>query len=557
MPNDMITLKALAKEICSSFREGRIDKVTAPSEDEIVVSLRARGANATLLLSCRAGMPRVHLCSEKQRTGQIPTPFCMVLRKYLCGSQIKSVTVLNEDRIVEMSVLSRNELNDVSEYRLITEIMGGSSNIILTDENYTVIDALKRTVGEKTRTVLPRHRYELPPRGKTLLNETGKIKEIIKNAPSDDAVRTLCREINGLSKESAAELYALSDAIGAEKAAERMSDLYGYKGYSPCVAVAPDGKPKGFYAYPYLTLGEGVATVGCATLSEAMETYYSAGAAAQRKADDTRRLVKKLKALKSKALRHIEEAETVLAASAEKERYRELGEILKCNMYRIKRGSSIIICDDFYNTRSVEIALDPTISPQKNVERYFKKYMKAKGAESYAAEDKARSEELYDYLLTIETSIANCSSEAEYDEIDSELDSLAGKRRRSEKQRSARKPKKTPPLRFDVEGFTVYVGKNNAQNEEVTFSVASGNDMWLHVKNYHGAHGVIISRNSAIPESVIIRAAEAVAYYSEARGASSVEVDYTLRKYVKKLNRPGLVRYTDNKTVTVRPVCPE
>ena len=268
-----------------------------------------------------------------------------------------------------------------------------------------------------------------------------------------------------------------------------------------------------------------------------MEAYYSAGAAAARKADETRRLTKKLKALRAKAERHLSESEAVLASSGEKERYRELAEILQCNVYRVERGSSIIICDDFYNTRSVEIALDPTISPQKNVERYFRKYSKAKGAESYAKAEKTRSTELLDYLTTIETAIANCSTEAEYAEIEAELDALAGKRKASS-SRSAKAPK-------------------NAQNEEVTFSVASGKDLWLHVKNYHGAHGVILQPESAAPLSVIRKVAEVVAYYSEARDADSAEVDYTLRKFVKKLGKPGLVRYTDNKTVVVKPLKPD
>ena len=552
----MITLKAFAKETAKNFTRGRIDRISAPSEDEIVLNIRARGANSALLISCRAGMPRIHISDEKARGGQIPTSFCMVLRKYLSGSQIEDVALLNEDRIVEISVTSRNELNDELKLKLITEIMGGSSNVILTDENYIVIDALRRIVGEKTRVILPRHRYELPRRGKILLSESASVGAVMAGVTAEDAVRTLCREINGLSKESAAELYALSAKIGAEAALRRMNDLYGSEVYSPCVLLAPDGKPKGFYAYPYATLKEGCVVRRYATLSEAMEAYYSAGAAAARKADETRRLTKKLKALRTKAERHLSESEAVLASSGEKERYRELAEILQCNVYRVERGSSIIICDDFYNTRSVEIALDPTISPQKNVERYFKKYSKAKGAESYAKAEKTRSEELLDYLMTIETAIANCSSEAEYAEIEAELDALAGKRKAAS-SRGAKAPKKTPPLRLVVDGFVAYVGKNNAQNEEVTFSIASGKDLWLHVKNYHGAHGVILQPESAAPLSVIRKVAEVVAYYSEARDAASVEVDYTLRKFVKKLGKPGLVRYTDNKTVVVKPLKPD
>lgn len=552
MPNDLITLKALSKELTDALADGRVDKVGMPSEDELVLLIRARGVNRLLYATCRSDMPRLHFTETKLANMPVPPAFCMLARKRLTGGVVKSIECLNEDRLIEITVLTRNELNDATITRVIIEIMGGASNIILADENLKIIDAVKRVMNEHSRPVFPGVKYTYPDRHKKLLSDTDGVRETLEKHIDDP--KGVYSEINGISKESALELIALSKEVGPEHASEILDDMYSDARYAPCVMY--DGeKLVGYYAYPYVSVKDKYRVVTTNSLSEAMETYYSESAEKARKNRETLSIKRKLKTLLARTEKRIAEANKTIEESAEKDRFLELGEILKCNMYRIEKGSSIIECDDFYNTQRVKIALNPAISPKKNVERYFKKYNKAKGAEAYARQEIQRETELKDYLESIKASIENSSTVAEYDEIRQELDALISPKKTASVH-NPKKPKKTPPLRLKIDGYTVYVGKNNKQNEEVTFGLASGGDIWLHAKNFHGAHGVVIAENGPVPEHVLVSVAEIVAYYSEAKDNPKAEVDYTRRKFVKKLGKPGLVTYTDYKTLVVTPKAP-
>ncbi len=552
MPNDLVTLKALASEMNDLLTQGKIDKIGMPSQDEVLLVVRARGVNRALYFSARSDSPRVHFTSVRFPNTPTPPNFCMLLRKHILGGTIESVKTLNEDRLFEFTIIARNELNDATTFRLIIEIMGGASNIILLKGDYTIIDAVKRVMNLESRVVFPGASYTYPNKTKALLNEYEKVAEAV----SSGEVKEVYGKVNGLSKESALELIVTSNMEGVENACDRFDDLYGHPDFCPVAQYDDKGKCVGFFAYPYHSRIDKGRYEKTDTLSSAIDAFFKETGEQTKKTRDTLKLTQKLKALTTKTEKRIKENERTLLDSATKERYRELGEILKCNIYRIERGMSIISCDDFYNTGVVEIALEPTISPQKNVERYFKRYNKAKGAEAYAREELKRLLELREYLKSIKVAVQNCSSEQEYAEINLELDALKKTPRTSEKEhhkKNPKKPKKTPPLSFDLGGFRVYVGKNNIQNDEVTFTLGESADTWLHVKSYHGAHGIIKNKGKAVPPSVLERVAEVVAYYSEARENSKVEVDYTERKHVKKLGKIGLVNYVNYKTIVVKP----
>ncbi len=552
MPNDLVTLKALASELKDQLTLGRIDKIGMPSEDEVVLLVRSRGVNRNLYLCCRSNMPRVHFSTEKYLNTPVPPTFCMLLRKHILGGVVEDVKMLNDDRLMEFTVVARNELNDSTTFRLIVEIMGGASNVILTTEGYKIIDAVKRVMNAESRVVFPQAEYTFPAKSKVLLSDVEGVKKALDGA----TVKEVYGRVNGLSKESALELLSLSEKEGVTLAVERLNDMYSHPSYNPVSEYDEKGNCLGFYAYPYLSR-EGKGTFKKEeSLSSAIESFFRSTASVTKKQRDTLKLNQKLKALITKTEKRIAENERTISQSKDKERYLELGEILKCNMYRIEKGMSVISCDDFYNSTVVKIPLDGTISPKKNVERYFKRYNKAKGAEAYAKEELVRLKELQEYLKTIKASIQNSSTEAEYKEISLELDSLkkgGKKEQENAHKKNPKKPKKTPPLSFDLEGFRVYVGKNNVQNDEVTFNLAEGGDTWLHTKTYHGSHGVIISKGKSVPDRVLERVAEVVAYYSEARENPKVEVDYTLRKNVKKLGKIGLVNYVNYRTIIVTP----
>lgn len=542
MPNDMITLKAHAKELTAMLAGGRINRISAAENDVFYIEIRAKGKKLTLFVSARSDTAGIYLTSRRRPEAGIPTNFCMCLRKYLSGAAIENIEILNEDRIIAVNTVSRNELNDFGRYSLITEIMGGASNVILTDSEKKVIDAAKRVMNEKSRVVFPKAPYTLPQRGKVPLSREDA-SEILENAASSEEIFA---RLNGLSKESAAELMKLKSEIGAAAALKRMDDLYSYSGYSP---VYSESGTQSFYAYPYAA-AQGLKSVR--TLSEAMDRLNDSKVEKRLIALRSADVRKRLAALEKKALRHIAEDGEVLSRSAKKERWLELGEILKCNFPRLKRGMSIIECYDFYNTRNIEIALNPTFSPQKNVERYFKLYSKAKGAESYAAEDKKRFEELYDRIAELKTYVGNCSSEAEFSEIGEELDKLYGKQTPSPVGVRKKAAACSEPYRTKADGFTVYVGRNSRQNERVTFSLASPDDVWLHAKGYHGGHGLILTCGKTVTDKALNAAAALVARFSECRQAASAQVDYTLRKYVRRI-KGTRVTYTDYKTISVKP----
>lgn len=541
MPNDMITLKAHAKELTEALAGGKINKISAAGGDIFYVFVRAKGKNRILYASIRSEVAGIFLTESTAGEFGAPNNFCMCLRKHLIGATIEGFDIINEDRIVAMRLISKNELNDAARYTLITEIMGGASNIVLTDSENKIVDAAKRILNENSRPVYPRFAYEPPRRGKISLS-SAEAATALKNAATQEEV---FEKLNGLSKESAAELISLRDSVGAENALRRMDDLYAYEGYSPAVS---EGNKRSFYAYPYSALKS---FVRVPDISAAMDMCYSLNVREREISRRSATVRKRLSAFEKKLKRHIEQSRSVLENTDKKERCLELGEILKCNFSRIQRGMSIIECFDFYNTRDVKIELNPTFSAKKNVEHYFKQYAKAKGAESFAKEDLKRSEELYERVKELKTYIRNCSTEAEFREIDEELSSLGGKPAPNAGGKK-KSPRGTPPYREEVDGFTVFVGKNSAQNERVTFELAASDDVWLHAKHFHGAHGVIVSGGKEVPESVIERAAALVAGFSECADAPKAEVDYTLRKFVKRL-KGARVTYTEYKTVVVMP----
>ena len=541
----MITLKALAAELTSMLEGGRINRIQS-ADRALYFGVRAKGKNGVLTLSYAPNAAGIYLTRATNDAAGVPGNFCMCLRKHLTGAVIDGFDIVNEDRIVGMRLTSKNELNDAARYTLYAEIMGGASNVILADASDTVIDAARRIINENSRPVYPRAVYVPPTRGKTELSlpEAAGILLEAENAAE------VYGALNGLSKASAEELLYLKNAVGAEKALARMNNLYSSDVYRPGICSVNGG----YYAYPYEAVKEDFTETG--TLSRAVDMCLGAAAKARAVAARSAKVRKLLKALEKKTARHIAEDLETIQNSDRAERYKELGEILKCNIHRMERGMSIIECDDFYNTRSVKIELNPTFSPKKNIEHYFKLYSKAKGAKAYAEEDLKRSEEMSDKIRELKTYISNCTAEAEFNEIEAELNRASGKRAARGAAAKVRAPKKTPPYSGEYRGYIFYVGRNSAQNERVTFELASPGDIWLHAKGFHGGHGIVVKKSGDVPADVIEYVARIVAGYSECAASGRADVDYTVRSRVKRL-KGTRVTYTGQKTVSVEPLRPD
>jgi len=544
MPNDYMTLNALAGELHTSLANGRINRINMPADDEAILEIYTRSGSRTLVLCARKPVARLHLTGKKRGFSNTPPTFCMLLRKHLTGGEIAGVALLYGDRIAALDILSRNELHDLTRYRLILEI-GGSPNLILTDESGCIFDCTRRTTLDTARPLMPGLKYTPPAQNKPnlfcvpadTLPQTATAAELLKNYV-------------GISKETAAEIEYLSAVTPLPGVVGELSDLVHTQRFSPCALMA-DGKPVGYFAFPYVSYHNGVFQKKD-TLNEAIDAFYSENSDTDSGRRATAGLRQSVKKMLTKTEKKLIDNSNRMTECAEKDKYLETGELLKCNAYAVAPGQLSIEVYDFYHDCQRTVALDPVLSPIKNAAVYFKKYAKLKGAEAYAKKEHLTLLDTQEYLLNIWESLDNCANDAELAEITAEITALSGAAPKKG-GKGSKKEKPSQPLKLEVGDFTVYLGKNNIQNDTVTFKLASGRDIWMHAKHYHGAHAVILTEGRDVPAAILARVASFVAFYSGARSSTTAEVDYTRRANVKHLGKPGLVTYAEYKTVNVKP----
>lgn len=543
MPNDVITLNVVARELNEYLVGGRIEKIYQPETDEITLLIKNNRIYHTLVISANPSNPRIHLSSQKKENSMNAPAFCMLMRKYLIGSFIQNVSIFNSDRIVKITLISKNELKDVNTFYVMAELMGRYSNIILTTQDEIILDAIKRIHFDQstTRYILPNLKYELQPQNRISLFDTRSLNTFFSN--KEISVEDILKQISGIGKETAREI------INSKTPFLKLQEMLGLlpeKPIQPCLRFE-NGVLRDYYVIPYSTLG-GEFEVHT-SINDALDKFYLLYDSTERKKHSTKTIVTLLNRLKSKTERRIEDNTRKLDESEKKDEYKKYGEILLSNLYRIKPNEKAVVCYDYYDNCDVTININPLFSPADNAQAYYKKYNKLKRSGEIARQQLEVLFNQREYLKTIETAINNCSLKSEYDEILSELNSLAGLRQNIKKNK---KEKKAQPIRFKVNGFDVYLGKNNLQNNEVTFNIADSKDVWLHVKNNHGAHVIIKGQPD---DATIAKCASIAAFYSDAKSSDKVEVDYTLKKYVKKMPNamPGMVTYVNYRSVLVNP----
>lgn len=568
MPNDYVTLNALCGELNASLAGGKIDKIYMPEEDEITLAVRSGGVNRVLAISANAQNPRVHFtCRKKQNPVNAPS-FCMLLRKFLSGAVVDGCRMLGEDRIFCFDITARNELRDAVKFMLVAEMMGRYSNIMLVDgANMTVKDALKQASFDTAtkRCLLPGAKYELPPQTKLKLTDRDAVLSHVLAFGGGRLADHLLSAVGGLSRQTAEEAVYLAglngkiDALSLDEAAKltetlsKLADVYSTPLYSPCVSIK-NGAPDDFFAFAYASMGAEFRAAG--TLSEAVDVCVGERDAIERKRLHSRHLVKACRGLIGKTRKKLEKCIARKQDAEGAERNRIFGELLMSSLHSIERGSKSARVPDYYEEGCplVDIPLDPALSPQQNAAQYFKKYAKQKRTAKLIDDQIADCEDMLEYLRGVEVSIGACESAEDIAEIERELQE-AGAPGMRKAVKGARRPKPTEPLLYDIDGFTVAAGKNNTQNEKLTFKTANGNDIWLHAKDSHGSHVIIFAEGETVPETVISKAAAIAAYYSEAGTSDKAVVDYTARKNVKRhpSGKPGLVLYTVYNSVAVRP----
>ena len=565
MPQDVVTLTAIVQELGDALVGGRIDRVTQPEKDEVFLHIRAKGRNHILAISVNPNAPRMHLTTVKKDNPYAAPAFLMHLRKHLVGGCIQSLAIVNCDRIVDMAVLGRNELYDAVSMHLYIELMGRYSNIIAVDGEGTITDALRHIPPDdnQLRAILPHLAYTLPPMGKIKPDDKAALRDYIVAYTAGDLAKYIfagvagmvnitVREVvyrAGLSSATAALTPDQIDALLAQ--IDLAFSACGTAAYAPCYSTQ-DGVPHDYYIYPYHTVPLDATRTD--TLNLAAETCAVAKDRVLRLHENGKQLATAIRNAQKKVEKALAIAQQKLLECADYEQNRLYGELLTCNLYQLQKGQTSATVLNYYTGEQITIPMDSNKTPAENAQAYYRKYNKQKRTVAVAQAQVQEYTQTLQYLDSIQCAFALCEDTKDLQQIRDELQQ-AGYLRVQPTKGKVRKPAPVPPLCYRVDGVLVQCGKNNIQNEQLTFHCARESDIWMHVKAAHGSHVIIRLEGAAPSPSVLRVAAEIAAAYSDQCQGDKIEVDYTQRKYVKHHpgKKVGMVIYTDYKTIVVTP----
>lgn len=562
MGSDLFALAALAKELNNELSGARIDKIQQPEIDELRFFVRAKGKNQCLVVSCNAGAPRIHLTKSKKVSPQVAPNFCMLLRKYLTSATISQVCIYNNDRIVRVKFDAKTEMRSDATFYLFVEIMNRYSNIVFTDENLAILGAVKYLPldVERNHVVLRGVPYSPVPQKK--IGYLTDCSAVFDNFVGGDLHKFVQDNISGFSGATIEELLLIANVASnverlSEKERERLqktiTDFASVASDSPKICRQPciiNGKE--VYPILYRSLADSdlsnVKTFD--SMSEAYDMLFTDCDKDIRNKARLKSLATVAKHLHQKVEKNIAIDMQKLAECDDMDKYRLWGELIVNYIYLVKKGDEKLVCTNYYDNSQVEIPLDSRLTPAKNSAAYYAKYNKLKRTKDFVSKKLEKDKDLLEYVKSIEDEIANLPYESDTAAIQQELDALGGGKRKSTKNK-VRKEKAEPPYVYFVDGFYIYRGKNNIQNDELTFKIASSCDIWLHLKNEHGSHTIIVTEGRPVPDNVLKIAGEITASTKQA----SCEVDYTERRNVKRKpdGHPGQVIYVNYKTMVSEP----
>lgn len=572
MPFDGIVTKCVVDELREQLDGGRIDKIFQPEKDELLINIRAKGENLRLLLCANPNFPRIHLTNVSKENPMVPPTFCMLLRKHMSGGKITDILFHDFERIVTICVEAVNELGDLVTKKLVIEIMGRHSNIILLNNEDKILDAVKHVDKEisSVREIMPARQYILPPQqdkqdpmtfdASSFLDTFDKpinvekaFLEILKGFSP-----LLCREITARAGVDGRKSWA--DIIMVEKAAlksalEDVLTAIKTGSFTPTIAFTDSSMTKQV-DYHCIGLKQYTYKKEFKSISEAIDSFYTSIDFEDRLKQKKASLQKNLTNLIERCAKKITIQKDTLREVAGREQLQLYGELLTANLYNLPSGEKLARVLNYYSEKEefIDIPLDENLSPSANAQRYFKKYAKAKTTYEYTSKQLQESLSEQDYLDSVQIMLDNSTTTQEIDEIRQELASqgyISGKTGSKKK-----KEKASSPLTFvSSDGLTIRVGRNNIQNDTLTLKQASSNDIWLHTKTIPGSHVVIQKVQGIIPDRTLLEAAIIAAYHSKAKMSSNVEVDYTEIRNVKKPSgaKPGKVIYENYKTLVVNP----
>lgn len=595
MAFDGITIANLTKDFSDRLSGGRIYKIAQTESDELFITVKLSYENAEkfgvkqekLVLSADASLPLAYLTDESKASPMTAPNFCMLLRKHIQNGRIISVTQPGGlERIIRFEVEHLDEMGDLRHKVLLIEIMGKYSNIIFTDENNMIIDSIKHIPASvsSVREVLPGREYFIPSQDKVnpLTTTADEFSSCVlsKGMPLFKAIYSsytglspiIAQEIcyrSGVDADKSAVALDTSESISVYRAFDDVIHLVKEGNFLPSI-VYEEGAPKEFASIPLTLYGEPESAGSAAdsdspgrysyeftsSISDLLQKYYAEKNVVTRirqKSVDLRKIVQ---TALERNVRKYDLQLKQMSDSEKKDKYRVYGELLTVYGYSAEPGAEKITVNDYNTGKDVTIALDPTLTPAQNAKKYFDKYTKLKRTAEALEEQMKETKEAIDQLESIQTSLEIAQKEADLAQIRQELaDSGYIKAHNTGKNGRREKITSKPFHYLSSDGFDIYVGKNNIQNDELTFKMANGGDWWFHAKKIPGSHVVLLTGGKEVPDRAFEEAAALAAFYSKGKNQEKVEIDYVMRKEVKKPGgaKPGFVVYYTNYSMAISP----
>ncbi|MBU5437772.1 NFACT family protein [Tissierella sp. MSJ-40] len=579
MSFDGIVTKAVIKELQDTLLGGRIDKIYQQEKDEILIHIHSKGVNHRLIISASSNNSRVYLTNHSKKNPASPPMFCMLLRKHLTGGIVLNIEQYNMDRVIFIDISAVDELGQPTEKRLVIEIMGKHSNIILIDKSsFKIIDSIKRVSEDisRVRQVLPGMIYEYPPikdKVNPLVGTKEDFLNCFENSNKNMAVykffylnyiglsplisKEICfnsnldidRSLGSLSESNKETLYNSFHAI-MEKVRNNE--------FTPVTISSSLGtEVLAFHSLDINQFGKSNKDFS-SSISVLLDNYYRTRDTLDRIGQKSQSIKRSIQVKLERSLNKLTKQKEELLESEDREKYKVYADLISANIYKINRGIDFVELENFYdeNLNKIKVPLNVKLSPIDNAQKYYKKYSKLKNAHLLLLQQIPETKEEINYLENVLMGIENSTEIEELEEIKEELIKEGYIKGSSKNKKKKKEETSSEPYKYiSSDGFNIFVGKNNKQNDYLTLRFSHKEDLWLHVQNMPGSHVIIQREGKNIPNTTLEEAATLAAYYSKGKNSNHVPVDYTERKNVKKPKnaKPGMVIYENYKTLYINP----
>ena len=565
MAFDAYFMKTVLEELRQTASGARVEKIHQPTRDTVILHLRCQNGREKLLLAANPASPRLHLTQTNPENPDQPPMFCMLLRKHLSGARLAEIQQPPMERMARFVFDCTDEMGYPVQKQLVAELMGKTCNLYLLDDEGRILDCLRRVGLDESsrRAALPGLLYQPPEPVEKLDPETLTEEDfirILEQPGADELAGRLMDTLGGLSplvcREAAlATCGDVSARLTGCDTAAVGKGLYEFFSQQPipCYTTDREGTPRQFAFCPLNQYGGYRQADSFGSL---LDMFYAVRDQKDSMRQKSQTLRKSVSNLCQRIRRKLTIQEKELAATYDRERLRQLGDIVTANIHRIQKGHTLLQAEDFYDPDMtvIDIPLSPILSPQQNAGKFYKDYARMKNAEKELTHQLELGEQELQYLESVLEELERAGTDAELEEIRQELSEGGYIKGDSGKKRM--KQKKTQPMRFEsTDGYPIYVGRNNRQNDELTFKLARKDDIWLHAQKVHGSHVIISCGGTTPPDDTITQAAQLAAFYSEHKGGQNLPVDVTPVKQVKKApgSKPGMVIYHTYKTIIVNP----